>query len=276
MARPIIGLLIAKLNSSTEDSTNAESTEQSTWVYNDWATKTYQIPNPEKLVVKVEVWSRYQYNIGRERNTRVYRYPSNTNVGYLTLNIPPYVLDDAGATHFEVNVDATREAGDDIWFELVDGENNQTYANADFGTKLALPGNIQRPQKLRIYINQSPSNSTIGGTFVHAVYWNSLQASTPSRTIDQTILFGVDWNSSRNGPIDNPAWLVEERSAFDPRQPLCRGPGELSASGLFPRPIGAIQPLGSASCNGHDFFILVIARSNATRQSISFQYLSLP
>ena len=152
-----------------------------------------------------------------ERNTRVYRYPSNTNVGYLTLNIPPYVLDDASATHFEVNVDATREAGDDIWFELVDGENNQTYANADFGTKLALPGNIQRPQKLRIYINQSPSNSTIGGTFVHAVYWNSLQASTPSRTIDQTILFGVDWNSSRNGPIDNPRgwWKSGQRLTRD-------------------------------------------------------------
>ena len=108
-----------------------------------------------------------------EQNTRVYRYASNTNVGYLTLNVPPYVLDEANATHFEVNVDATREAGDDIWFELVDGDNNQTYANADFGTKLALPGNIQRPKKLRIYLNQSPSSSTIGGTFVHAVYWKT-------------------------------------------------------------------------------------------------------
>ena len=55
------------------------------------------------------------------RNTRVYRYPSNT-VGYLTLNIPPYVLDEASATHFEVNVDATREAGDDIWFNWSTGK----------------------------------------------------------------------------------------------------------------------------------------------------------
>ena len=126
-------------------------------------------------------------------------------------------MDEAGATHFEVNVDATREAGDDIWFELVDGENNQTYANSNFGTKLPLPGNIQRPKKLRIYINQSASNSTIGGTYVHAVYWNSLQASTPSRTIDQTILFGVDWNSSRNGPIDNPRgwWKSGQRLTRD-------------------------------------------------------------
>jgi hypothetical protein len=175
-------------------------------------------PNYAKLVTKVEVYLKYYYySNGYERNTRVYRYPSNTNVGYLTLNIPPYVLDEVGATHFEVNVDATREAGDDIWFELVDGENNQTYANSNFGTKLPLPGNIQRPKKLRIYINQSPSNSTIGGTYVHAVYWNSLQASTPSRTIDQTILFGVDWNSSRNGPIDNPRgwWKSGQRLTRD-------------------------------------------------------------
>ena len=38
------------------------------------------------------------------------------------------------------------------------------------GTKLALPSNIQRPKKLRIYLNQAAANSTIGGTFVHAVY----------------------------------------------------------------------------------------------------------
>ena len=97
-----------------EEGTNAESSEQNTWVHgNDWATKTYQNPNPEKLVTKVEVWCRYQSNYGRERNTRVYRYPSNTNVGYLTLNIPPYVLDEA-VQLFEVNIDATREAGDDV------------------------------------------------------------------------------------------------------------------------------------------------------------------
>ena len=80
-----------------------------------------------------------------------------------------------------------------------------------------MPGNIQRPKKLRIYFNQSPSNSTIGGTFVHAVYWNSMRANTPPRTIDQTILFGVDWNSTRNGPIDNPRgwWKSGQRLVRD-------------------------------------------------------------
>ena len=138
-------------------------------------------------------------------------------MGYLTLNVPPYVLDEANATHFEVNVDATREAGDDVWFELVDGDNNQTYANADFGTKLALPGNVQRPKKLRIYLNQSPSSSTIGGTFVHAVYWNSLRSDTPARTIDQTVLFSVDYKSERDGPIDNPRgwWKSTQRLVRD-------------------------------------------------------------
>jgi hypothetical protein len=155
------------------------------------------------------------YN-GQERYTRIYRYPSNTNVGYLTLNVPPYVLDEANATHFEVNVDATREAGDDVWFELVDGDNNQTYANADFGTKLALPGNVQRPKKLRIYLNQSPSTSTIGGTFVHTVGIRGLR-NDDTRLTDQTVLFSVDWKSIRNGPIDNPRgwWKSTQRLVRD-------------------------------------------------------------
>ena len=117
--------------------------------------------NPEKLVTKVEVWGRYYSNYGRERNTHVYRYPSNTNVGYLTLNIPPYVLEEANATHFEVNVDATREAGDDIWFELVDGENNQTFTNSDFGTQPTCPEIFSGPRNCEsILINHLPP--TIG------------------------------------------------------------------------------------------------------------------
>ena len=151
-----------------------------------------------------------------ERNTRIYRYPSNTNVGYLTLNIPPYILEEANATHFEVNIDATREAGDDIWFELVDGDQNQTYANANFGNKLALPSNIQRPKKLRIYLNQAASNSTIGGTFVHAVYLTP-SSTSPTRTFDQSVLFSVDWESEIDGPIDNPRgwWQSSQRVLRD-------------------------------------------------------------
>jgi formylglycine-generating enzyme required for sulfatase activity len=153
-----------------------------------------------KIIVSVKSTSG---NWGRERDTRIYRYPSNTNVGYLTLNIPPYILEEANASHFEVNIDATREAGDDIWFELVDGDQNQTYANSNFGNKLSLPGNIQRPKKLRIYLNQAASNSTIGGTFIHAVYLTP-SSTSPTRTFDQSVLFSVDWKSERNGPVDNP------------------------------------------------------------------------
>ena len=67
---------------------------------------------------------------------------------------------------------------------------------------MQLPSNIQRPKKLRIYLNQAASNSTIGGTFVHIVGIKGL-TETETRERDQTILFGVDWNSRRNGPVDN-------------------------------------------------------------------------
>jgi formylglycine-generating enzyme required for sulfatase activity len=201
-----------KIQFHYSDSTNAYTSER-TNASNAWSTKQFVNPHFGKPVVKVGVWLRRVsgYN-GQERYTRIYRYPSNTNVGYLTLNVPPYVLDEANATHFEVNVDATREAGDDVWFELVDGDNNQTYANGDFGTTLALPGNVQRPKKLRIYLNQSPANSTIGGTFVHAVYLKGSRTDGTGRPADEFVLFSDDWKSERDGPIDNPrGWWQSSR-----------------------------------------------------------------
>ena len=66
-------------------------------------------------------------------------------------------------------MDATREAGDDIWFELVDGDNNQTYANANFRySNCNSPAISNAPRNCASILNQAASNSTIGGTFVHA------------------------------------------------------------------------------------------------------------
>jgi hypothetical protein len=157
------------------DGNTSETASQWRWE-SSWAEKIYANPTPEKLVNKVEVWLRQRHPDpsleAYERNTRVYRYASNTNVGYLTLNLPPYYQEN-NSTHFRVNVDATREAGDDVWFELVDGNASKTYANADFNKLLPIPAEVGHPKKLRIYLNQSPSSSTIGGTFVHAVYWGT-------------------------------------------------------------------------------------------------------
>ena len=199
-----------------KDGTNVFTSEQVEGSDN-WKIKSYINPNFSKKVRKVEVWLNRNYSYATfERNTRIYRYSSNTNVGYVTLNIPQYVWNEPSATHFEVNVDATREAGDDIWFELLDSDNNQTYANANFGTKLQLPGDIQRPKKLRIYLNQAASNSTIGGTFVHIVGIKGL-TNNGTRPTDQTILFGVDWKSTRNGAEDNPRgwWKSSQRVLRD-------------------------------------------------------------
>jgi formylglycine-generating enzyme required for sulfatase activity len=197
-------------SSEFSDSQQVNSNQQT--FYN----KSYTNPNFSKLVksIDLQIWS--ESYTAEVKENRFYRYPSNTNVGYLTLNIPPYILEEANASHFEVNIDASRETGDDIWFELVDGDQNQTYANANFGNKLALPSNIQRPKKLRIYLNQAASNSTIGGTFVHIVGIKGL-TETETRETDQTILFGVDWNSTRNGPVDNPRgwWKSNHRVLRD-------------------------------------------------------------
>jgi len=187
---------------------------------NSWSTKTYTNPSFDKPVTKIQIYLKENYGSGRytyARNTRIYRFSSNSNVGYLTLNIPPYILEEANASHFEVNIDATRETGDDIWFELVDGDNNQTYLNSNLGTKLALPNSIQRPKKLRIYLNQAASNSTIGGTFVHAVYLRGLRVDGTGRQGDEFALFSDDWKSERNGPVDNPRgwWEGQNRVLRD-------------------------------------------------------------
>jgi formylglycine-generating enzyme required for sulfatase activity len=204
-----------------DGSTHETDSQNNGATSNQYLNRLWNNPYYAKLLIKIEILLRDEdFNSNYTaylRNVRIYRYPSNTNVGYLTLNIPPYILDEANATHFEVNVDATREAGDDIWFELEDGVQNQTFVNADFGTKLALPNNIQRPKRLRIYLNQAASNSTIGGTFVHAVYLTPSRNDPLSRTFNQATLFSVDWKSERDGPVDNPRgwWKSNQRVLRD-------------------------------------------------------------
>ena len=193
----------SKVKFNYDDGTSTFSTVQYRW-QSTWGNSEHSNQNFEKKVLSIELWLKQrQYGTNARtyaRKLRIYRYPSNTNVGYLTLNIPPYILEESNASHFEVNIDATREAGDDIWFELVDGDNNQTYANSNFGTQLALPNNIQRPKKLRIYLNQAAANSTIGGTFVHAVYLKGSRTDGLGRKTDKFALFSDDWKSERNGP----------------------------------------------------------------------------
>ena len=206
-------------NDNTSQFSSTKSTSQTTYT----GGHIFQNPNSSKKVTKIEIHitaNNYYGSIrpGYMRNIRLYRYSSDTdNYGYLTLNIPTFVLSEANASHFEINIDATREAGDDIWFELVDGDNSQTYANSDFGTQLALPSNIQRPKKLRIHLNQAKANSTIGGTFIHAVYLKGSRTDGLGRKTESFALFSDDWKSESNGPIDNPLgwWHGSQRILRD-------------------------------------------------------------
>ena len=69
-------------------------------------------------------------------------------------------------------MDAIREAGDAVWFEIFDGENNQTYLGSDFEKFHALPSHIQKPDKLRIYMLPAP-NTNNPQTGISAVYWTT-------------------------------------------------------------------------------------------------------
>jgi formylglycine-generating enzyme required for sulfatase activity len=155
-----------------DDGTTAESTVQNRWE-NSWAAKTYPNPSPEKLVNKIEVWLRATYGAesteAYERNTVVDGFNNSTN-HYLTLDLPQYK---ENATHFRVKVETDREGDDDVWFQLFDGDNNKTYANADFDKLHPVTAPINQPKKLRIYLKPKTTSPTLGGTALKAVYWGT-------------------------------------------------------------------------------------------------------
>ena len=102
-----------------------------------------------------------------------------------------------------------REVGDDIWFELVDGDSNQTFTNSDFGTNFHCQ-NIQLPRNcVSTSTNHLPVPQLAEPCSCSLL--EQYASQYPQRTIDQTILFGVDWNSTRNGPIDNPSWWKSDQ-----------------------------------------------------------------
>jgi hypothetical protein len=72
-----------------------------------------------------------------------------------------------------VKVETDREGDDDVWFELVDGDDNKTYANADFDQLLPVTAPINQPKKLRIYMRAKSTSPTFGGTALKAVYWGT-------------------------------------------------------------------------------------------------------
>ena len=156
------------------DGTTTESVTRNRY-NNSWAAMTYPNPSPEKLVNKVEVWLRQTYNHGNyeayEKNTVVYGSDPGPDTRYVTLNIPQYK--EQNATHFRVKVETDREGDDDVWFQLFDGDNNKTYANADFDQLLPVTAPINQPKKLRIYLKRATTGATLGGTALKAVYWTT-------------------------------------------------------------------------------------------------------
>ena len=99
-----------------EDGTNVSTCQyksdiggRSTWGNSE----SYSNPNfsEKKVSIQLKLWLKQrQYGtvmpvLIERRHSRIYRYPSNTNVGYLTLNIPPYMSGrNPSASHFEVNM----------------------------------------------------------------------------------------------------------------------------------------------------------------------------
>ena len=97
----------------------------------------YANPQMAKKVKGIEVWgycgsTEVGYSPSMREELPLFESPYyhfSNPPSYITFRLPQYEETD---THFKVKVDAVREARDSIWFEIFDGEKNQTYAATDF------------------------------------------------------------------------------------------------------------------------------------------------
>ena len=155
----------------TTVSTSSNNTGSETYV-----PMWYDNPQKEKPVKRIEVRAKISTTSPtayvHERRTSILRRPYHhmaDPVSYVTFSLPQY---EENSTHFKVKIDATREAGDQIWFALLDGNETKTYAEADFEQFLPKVAPIGKPKKLRIYMKPAPltNNPT---TAISTVYWTS-------------------------------------------------------------------------------------------------------
>jgi hypothetical protein len=132
----------------------------------------YENPSQTKPVRAISTWLYTSTGNASypavERRTSILRVPGEID-SYITFDLPQY---EENATHFKVKVDATREAGDQIWFAILDGNATKTYAEADFEQYHAVAAPIGRPRRLRIYMRPKAGTAS-PATAVSAVYWTT-------------------------------------------------------------------------------------------------------
>ena len=159
-----------------DDETSQFSANQTQWNVS-WVQKNYPNPSPGKPVTKIEIWLRQNYgDLSTEafaRKTLLY----DSTGKFISLKLEKPLIEEESTTHFCVNLDMEREEGDSFWFELFEGDQNQTYTDQDIGKVLPLPGNITKPDQLRVYTRAKSSSPTIGATVLKSVYFRSFYNS---------------------------------------------------------------------------------------------------
>jgi formylglycine-generating enzyme required for sulfatase activity len=166
------GTLRFKINFTYTDGTNEDSVIKST-TSTSWIETLNTNPFPEKKVTKVQVYiysnNGYWCRVKDTSIGKAFLANVNGSVEGVVFNLPQY--EETDASHFWVKIEADREAGDDIWFELIDGNSTKTYAGTDFGKFLAMPSEVKRPKKLRVLLKARFSGPTAGGTALREVFW---------------------------------------------------------------------------------------------------------
>ena len=135
-------------------------------------TKNYKLVS--RLDIFIRKWaqsgsSSYDFTISNVTIDKSF-LAANSGIVNVSLLVPNYK--ENNQSFFKLEINADREDGDDIWFELVGDSNvSKTYAGTEFGKLLPLPIEVPRPKKLRILIKATPSNPTFGATALRSVIW---------------------------------------------------------------------------------------------------------
>ena len=87
------------------------------------------------------------------------------------VNIPQYI--ESNYTHFKVDLSTVRESGDDMWFELMDDDNNsRIFSSVDFHKLKSNEPPLTQPTLLKIH--STPAMKVpAGGTVIKSIFWTT-------------------------------------------------------------------------------------------------------
>ena len=140
---------------------------------NIWFNYSFTNPHPGKKVTKIKFGSRAGTAYGTVTvGNNVITSPYSYSEASVTLKLPDYLFKDK-PTFFLIDINATRETGDEITYELFDEENNFPFEEAKLNKKLEIPNLLTGSVCLRVNLKPKPSSTPSSISSINAISWKT-------------------------------------------------------------------------------------------------------